>query len=79
VPQTPQLSVSVCVFTQLVPHVMLPAGHAEMHTAAEQYGVAVGHATPHAPQFEPSVAKLVQVVPHAVLSAAQPQTPLLQT
>ncbi len=49
-PQLPQCVGSICGFTHIPPHEVVPRAHTELHAPAEQDSVAE-HARPHIPQL----------------------------
>lgn len=76
VPQLPQLALSVCSSTQVVPHTDWPAtGHAH---APAVHVCALEQTVPQAPQLSGSVAVSVQVPLHTVWPVEQVQTPATQ-
>jgi len=74
-PQKPQLSGSLVVFVQLVPHAIKPALHDAEHVPAEQYGLSAPQTVPHAPQFMASDIVFTHAEPHADSGAIHAHAP----
>jgi len=64
-PQLPQLSASVCVFTQLPAHAVVPVGQLAVHMDAP-HTWPVGHVVAHAPQWVGSFVRSTQTPPQLV-------------
>jgi hypothetical protein len=75
-PHPPQLLLSVCVLTQVLPQMTIPVGHPQ--TPLVQ-GLPGGQVLPHAPQLKVSVCVLMQMPPHSVVPGGQTHCPKEQT
>lgn len=67
-PQVPQFAALVWVSVQLLPQVMVPAGHVALHAPLLQNSPCAAQLLPHVPQFMPSEV----VSTHAMLHACKP-------
>jgi hypothetical protein len=65
-PHIPQFAESFDVFTQAVPHFVVPPEQESEHVPPEQTRPAA-QATPHVPQFAASFDRLMQLLTHFVV------------
>jgi hypothetical protein len=77
-PQKPQLSASLAVSVQPVPHCVVSIGQLATHIVWWQYGMPAWHIVPQAPQLAPSDARFTHLSPHGVRPPVHVHMPAVQ-